>query len=224
VPNTVTVKFEHGRDFRINRGAVKPIGGCLPPETTTTTSEPLVTTTTLPDKVWVCHATAVLGELKNGYDLIHVAQPSTQLTTHKAHATTDPKDNPKFGLLYDYLDVNPNDLPGDCGAVIPPPTTSTTSTTSTTVPDETTTTTVDDTTTTVDDTTTTTTGPVAAVPPAAPPAATVTVAPSVPPTTMAVATNLPSTGSENWTLAGIALMMMTGGAGLVLAVRRPDEN
>ncbi len=59
-------------------------------------------------KVWVCHATAGLGELKNGYDLIEVDTSSTQYEAHLAHATEDPKDNPTFGLLYDYIDVDPS--------------------------------------------------------------------------------------------------------------------
>ncbi len=76
-------------------------------------------------KVWVCHATSGLGELKNGYNLIYVDVASTTQggghgeNDHYGHATTDPKDNPKFGVLYDYLDVDPNHLPGKCGTQIP---------------------------------------------------------------------------------------------------------
>jgi len=73
-------------------------------------------------KVWVCHATAGEGELKNGYNLIYVDVASTQPNgsyhgenDHYAHANTRPKDNSKYGLLYDYLDVDPNNLPGKCG-------------------------------------------------------------------------------------------------------------
>ena len=73
-------------------------------------------------KVWVCHATSGQGELKNGYNLIHVDIASTQGEAHLAHATTDPKDNKEFGTLYDYIDVDPEDLPGKCG-VTPPVTT-----------------------------------------------------------------------------------------------------
>ena len=65
-------------------------------------------------KVWVCHATAGLGELKNGYDLIEVDIASTQGEAHLAHATTDPKKNSKFGTLFDYIDVDPKNLPGKC--------------------------------------------------------------------------------------------------------------
>jgi LPXTG-motif cell wall-anchored protein len=76
-------------------------------------------------KVWVCHATSGLGELKNGYNLIYVDVASTVPNgghgenDHYGHSTTDPKDNPKFGVLYDYLDVDPNNLPGKCGTNIP---------------------------------------------------------------------------------------------------------
>ena len=72
-------------------------------------------------KVWVCHATSGLGELKNGYNLIHVDVASTKGQAHLAHATTDPKNNSRFGLLYDYIDVDPNNLPGKCGETPPPP-------------------------------------------------------------------------------------------------------
>jgi LPXTG-motif cell wall-anchored protein len=73
-------------------------------------------------KVWVCHATAGEGELKNGYNLIYVDEASTQPNgsyhgenDHYGHAHTSPKNNSKYGLLYDYLGVDPNDLPGKCG-------------------------------------------------------------------------------------------------------------
>ncbi len=73
-------------------------------------------------KVWVCHATAGEGELKNGYNLIYVGVASTQPNgsyhgenDHYGHAHTRPKDNSKYGLLYDYLDVDPTNLPGKCG-------------------------------------------------------------------------------------------------------------
>ena len=73
-------------------------------------------------KVWVCHATAGEGELKNGYNLIYVDVASTQPNgsyhgenDHYGHANTSPKKNSKYGLLYDYLDVDPNNLPGNCG-------------------------------------------------------------------------------------------------------------
>lgn len=72
-------------------------------------------------KVWVCHATAGLGELKNGYDLINVDINATNGPDHLAHATTDPKNNSHFGVLYDYIDVDPDNLPGKCGET--PPTT-----------------------------------------------------------------------------------------------------
>jgi len=65
-------------------------------------------------KVWVCHATAGLGELKNGYDLIEVDIASTRGQAHLAHATTDPKNNSKFGVLYDKIDVGED---SDCGGV-----------------------------------------------------------------------------------------------------------
>ena len=73
-------------------------------------------------KVWVCHATAGEGQLKNGYNLIYVDVASTQPNgsyhgenDHYGHANTRPKDNSKYGLLYDYLDVDPTNLPGKCG-------------------------------------------------------------------------------------------------------------
>ena len=72
-------------------------------------------------KVWVCHATSGLGELKNGYNLIHVDVASTKGQAHLAHATTDPKNNSRFGLLYDYIGVEPNNLPGKCGETPTPP-------------------------------------------------------------------------------------------------------
>jgi LPXTG-motif cell wall-anchored protein len=65
-------------------------------------------------KVWICHATAGLGELKNGYDLIEVDVASTKYEAHLAHATTDPKNNSKFGVLYDKIDVGQG---SDCGGV-----------------------------------------------------------------------------------------------------------
>lgn len=77
-------------------------------------------------KVWVCHATSGLGELKNGYNLIHVDVASTRYEGHLQHATDKPKNNSKFGVLYDYIDVNPQDLPGQCGYEPPPETTTTT--------------------------------------------------------------------------------------------------
>jgi hypothetical protein len=104
-------------------------------------------------KVWVCHADSGLGELKNGYSLIEVDVASTQYQAHQAHATTDPKDNVFFGLLYDYIDVDPNNLPGKCGT----PTTTTT-------PPEPTTTVVETTTTVVETTIPTTTTPTASAP------------------------------------------------------------
>jgi LPXTG-motif cell wall-anchored protein len=76
-------------------------------------------------KVWVCHATSGQGELKNGYNLIYVDVASTVPNgahgenDHYGHSTTDPKDNPTFGVLYDYLDVDPNNLPGKCGTQVP---------------------------------------------------------------------------------------------------------
>jgi LPXTG-motif cell wall-anchored protein len=65
-------------------------------------------------KVWICHATAGLGELKNGYDLIEVDVASTKYQAHLAHATTDPKKNSTFGVLYDKIDVGEG---SDCGGI-----------------------------------------------------------------------------------------------------------
>ncbi len=89
------------------------------------TMAPALATKPDPDsehKVWVCHATAGEGELKNGYNLIYVDVASTVPNgsyhgenDHYGHANTRPKDNSKYGLLYDYLDVDPNNLPGKCG-------------------------------------------------------------------------------------------------------------
>jgi LPXTG-motif cell wall-anchored protein len=73
-------------------------------------------------KVWVCHATSGMGELKNGYDLIHVDVASVQYEAHMAHSQEGgEKVNKKFGdapdfYLYDYIDVDPQNLPGKCGA------------------------------------------------------------------------------------------------------------
>jgi len=118
-------------------------------------------------KVWVCHATSGLGELKNGYNLIHVDVASTQAPKgdHWQHSTYKPKKNSKFGWLWDYIDVDPDNLPGKC-APPPPPSTTTTEAPTTTVQETTTTvaetttteaptTTVQETTTTVGETTTT---------------------------------------------------------------------
>lgn len=128
--------------------------------TLTFTSPALATKPHPEHKVWICHATSGLGELKNGYNLIYVDEASTQYQAHKAHATTRPKHNPKFGTLYDYLNVDPQNLPGKCARPVPPttttqpPVTTTTAPTTTTTQPEVTTTTVDDpTTTTVVDTT-----------------------------------------------------------------------
>jgi LPXTG-motif cell wall-anchored protein len=90
-------------------------------------------------KVWVCHATAGEGELKNGYNLIFVDVASTQPgggqgeNDHYGHSTTDPKVNKKFGdakdgyILKDYIlseytlrDEVPTSLPGKCGETPPP--------------------------------------------------------------------------------------------------------
>ena len=76
-------------------------------------------------KVWVCHATSGLGELKNGYNLIEVDVASTQPGydgpgngNHYGHSVEQPyyQDNNFFGPLNDYIDVDPNNLPGKCGA------------------------------------------------------------------------------------------------------------
>ena len=87
------------------------------------TMAPALATQPDPDgehKVWVCHATAGEGELKNGYNLIYVDVASTVPNDsfhgendHYGHATTSPKDNSKYGLLYDYLNVGPDST---CGA------------------------------------------------------------------------------------------------------------
>lgn len=74
-------------------------------------------------KVWICHATSGEGELKNGFNLIHVDVASTQYEAHLAHATTDPKVNREFGAppqfhLYDMIDVDPDD---NCGGPPQPP-------------------------------------------------------------------------------------------------------
>lgn len=77
-------------------------------------------------KVWVCHATAGEGELKNGYNLIYVDVASTVPNNsfhgendHYGHSTTSPKNNSKYGLLYDIIDgVGPN---SDCGGPGEPP-------------------------------------------------------------------------------------------------------
>ena len=197
-------------------------------------------------KVWVCHATSGLGELKNGYDLIYVDVASTKGEAHLAHATTDPKVNKKFGdapdyFLYDYIDVDPNNLPGKCGAPEETTTTEdddeTTTTvddTTTTVVDETTTTVIDDTTTTVDDTTTTepeTTVPETTVPETTVPddsttttvpVVTTTVPPTTPPsvTPTTVPPTFPVTGSSNTPLLLLGAAMVVGGLMLTMAGRK----
>ena len=76
------------------------------------------TNATRPDpehKVWICHATSGMGELKNGYNLIEVDESAVE--AHLAHVM----DNSKFGLLVDMLADGPND---DCGGIPDPTTTS----------------------------------------------------------------------------------------------------
>ncbi len=89
------------------------------------TMAPALATESDPDnghKVWVCHATAGEGELKNGYNLIHVDVASTVPNDsyhgendHYGHSTTSPKKNSKYGLLYDIIGVDPANLPSECG-------------------------------------------------------------------------------------------------------------
>lgn len=195
-------------------------------------------------KVWVCHATAGEGELKNGYDLIHVDVASTKGEAHLAHATTDPKTNKKFGdapdyLLYDYIDVDPNNLPGKCALPKEETTTTvkeTTTTegddddTTTTTVEETTTTVVDETTTTVQETTTT--EPETTVPETTEPSTTTTVPdtstttvvvttvpPTVPPTTPPPS-DLPKTGGNDGVLLLAGLLLVLFGLAFVLFPRK----
>lgn len=79
-------------------------------------------TNTEDHKVYVCHASSGYASLGNGYNLIHVDVASVRYEAHQAHATDSPKDNVYFGLLYDLIDVNPEDR---CGAEVPPTTTTT---------------------------------------------------------------------------------------------------
>jgi LPXTG-motif cell wall-anchored protein len=221
-------------------------------------------------KVWVCHATSGLGELKNGYNLIYVDVASTTPNgghgenDHYGHSTTDPKDNSKFGVLYDYLAVDPSNLPGKCGTNIPDePSKDPVETLVGSVPDCDTETVTDTYTVTTysytwdgtawveSESTTTkeveramTEQELAACPteesegpvPPAPPTPVVQVAPAtatptaVTPTAATptaatpaapVATALPATGSEHWTILLIGLTSLLAGAGLLRLSRRP---
>jgi LPXTG-motif cell wall-anchored protein len=207
-------------------------------------------------KVWVCHATSGQGELKNGYNLIYVDVASTRPNgahgenDHYGHSTTDPKDNRTFGVLYDYLDVDPNNLPGKCGTQVPPEpskdpverlvgTVPNCETENVTLTYEVTTYsyTWDGTTWIESESTTTTEAEremteqeLAACPTQESqgpvPPATETPVPEVAPTAVgdaptATSTALPATGSEHWAILVIGLTSLLAGTGLLRLSRRP---
>ena len=145
------------------------------------------TSATRPDpehKVWMCHATSGLGELKNGYNLIEIDESA--VSAHLAHVVN----NNRFGVLHDMLADGPKD---DCGGIPVDPTTTVAKTTTTVA--ATTTTTVAATTTTTAPATTTTVAATTTTAPATTTtaAATTTTAPATTTTAPATTTTAPAT-------------------------------